>query len=242
MNVTLTIQDITPRELSALMGALAAMPAPEPEPAFRPASAPGPAPAAPTVAPAPKVRRPKTGKRSSTAVVATHTDGTEHRFGSIREASEVLGMNYKTVFSALSTGGLASGSWRFRRADAPESAPDSKPTGPTATAKQRLLEQQAERQRKEEELAAVMVTSENGIREPLGKALERLQEEKKHHHRQQPVAGRHDDGDIKWWPSRTDAARDLAVTPEHVGKCIKECRKLRGWMLEDDNQEKGGAR
>lgn len=166
MNVTLTIQDITPRELSALMGALAAMPAPEPEPALQPAPAAEPEPA---------------------------EDPTPRR-------------------------------------------------GRPGTAMQRLLEQQAERQRKEQELAAVMVAGENGIREPLGKAIERLQEEKKHHHRQQPVAGRHDDGDIKWWPSRTDAARDLAVTPDYVSKCIKECRKLRGWMLEDDNQEKGGAR
>ena len=139
-------------------------------------------------------------------------------------------------------------------ATAPAATPEAPIAEPTAapaprrgrpgTAKQRLLEQQAERQRQEQELAAVEVVGKNGIREPLGKAIERLQQEKRRGgaYHVKPVAGRHDDGDIKWWPSLTAAARDLAVTPEHVGKCIKECRKLRGWMLEYDTEPKGGAR
>lgn len=108
------------------------------------------------------------------------------------------------------------------------------------TARRRLLEQQAERQRQEQELAAVTVTGENGIREPLGKAIERLQAEKRAGH-VKPVAGRHDDGTLRWWPTQKDAARELGVSQERVRQCIRDCRKLRGWMLEEDNPPKGGA-
>ncbi len=137
-------------------------------------------------------------------------------------------------------------------ATAPAATPEAPIAEPTAapaprrgrpgTAKQRLLEQQAERQRQERELAAVEVVGENGIREPLCKAIERLQAEKKRGgaFHCQPVAGRHDDGTIKWWPSHKDAARELGVSIEYVRQCVRECRKLRGWMLENDDQEKGG--
>ena len=137
-------------------------------------------------------------------------------------------------------------------APAPTPAEDPAPTaepaprrGRPSTAKQRLHEQQAERQverqRQEQELAAVVVTGENGIREPLGKAIERLQAEKRAGH-VKPVAGRHDDGTLRWWPTQTDAAREIGVSPERLRQCIRDCIKLRGWMLEEDDQQKGGAR
>lgn len=137
-------------------------------------------------------------------------------------------------------------------APAPTPAEDPAPTaepaprrGRPSTAKHQLHEQQAERQaerqRQEHELAAVAVTGENGIREPLGKAIERLQAEKRAGH-VKPVAGRHDDGTLRWWPTQIAAARELGVSQERVRQCIRDCRKLRGWMLEEDDQQEGGAR
>lgn len=132
-------------------------------------------------------------------------------------------------------------------APAPSPAEDPAPTAEPAprrakpgTARRRLLEQQAERQRQEQELAAVIVTGENGIREPLGKAIERLRAERLHSHGK-PLAGRHDDGTIRRWPTQKDAARELGVSSEYVRQCVRDCRKLRGWMFEEDSQPKGGA-
>ncbi len=127
-------------------------------------------------------------------------------------------------------------------ATAPAATPEAPIAEPTVAPAPRRGRPSTAKQRQEQELAAVEVVGENGIREPLGKAIERLQAEKKRGgaFHCQPVAGRHDDGTIKWWPSYKDAARELGVCPEYVSQCVRECRKLRGWMLEDDNQEKGG--
>lgn len=159
MNITLTIQDITPRELAALMSAMeglqtpAATPAPEPQPTPAPAE--------------------------------------EHG---------------QTVQARL------------------------------------MAEREARKEREEKEHAETLVVGENGIREPLGKALERLQEEKKVKGRAaKAVIGHHDDGDVRYWANASEAAARLGVSTVLIYKAIQECRKVRGWMLEYDEKWKGGA-
>lgn len=117
-----------------------------------------------------------------------------------------------------------------------------RPAKAKTTREQMLAERQAAQEREEKALAETMVVGENGIREPLGKALERLQAEKRFvPDASKPVVGRHDDGDVLYWRSATEAARAIGVSIHTISAAARECRKVRGWMLEYDEQKKGGA-
>lgn len=236
MNVTISIQDCTLQELQHLFARLADL---------QPAVAAAPAPALPAFAQAPadqpRPSRPMPGGRKNCPVVATHADGTERRFDTIIEAANALGMPYKTVTSALRQGNQVYKTWSIRYADQPASAPQPKPAKAQTERARMLAERLAAQEREEQALADTIITNDNGIREPLGKAIERLQAEKKRPGAHGiPVLGRHDDGDIRYFTSASEAARAIGVTDTAVRKSIDECRKLRGWMLEYDTDKKGG--
>ena len=73
-------------------------------------------------------------------------------------------------------------------------------------------------------------------REPLGKAIERLQREKKMRGGKKNCTAvvLKKDGETKWFETQLEAAIFLEVTEGTISKAINNCSKVKGWSVERD--------
>lgn len=113
--------------------------------------------------------------------------------------------------------------------EVPEPESEEEPEAP--------IEEEHEPEPEEEPEAGDTIPPEPKEREPLGKAIERLQKEKKMR------GGRKNckalvlkkDGETKWFETQLEAAIFLEVTEGTISKAINNSSKVKGWRIERDN-------
>lgn len=82
-----------------------------------------------------------------------------------------------------------------------------------------------------------LVTTDDGRRLPLGEALKALEDMKsKGGVKPKPIIGHHDDGDIRYWNSTKEFCQEMGVPYATAVKARQEYRKVKGWLLEYDEE------
>lgn len=99
------------------------------------------------------------------------------------------------------------------------------------------IEEEPEPEPEEEPEADDTIPPEPKEREPLGKAIERLQKEKKMRggKKTSKAVVLKKDGETRWFETQVEAAMFLDVSECYISRALKGMYRVKGWRIERDN-------